>query len=46
MSIRVLMVRKMPRLFGGMEADLLPQLVPLLDEARTLAFRQPGLYFR
>jgi heme oxygenase (mycobilin-producing) len=42
MSIRVLMIRKMPRLFGGMEADLLPQLVPLLEEARSLAFRQPG----
>lgn len=42
MTIRVLMVRKMPRLFGGMEADLLPQLVPLLEEARALAFRQPG----
>ena len=42
MSIRVLMVRKMPRLFGGMEADLLPLLVPLLKDARALAFRQPG----
>lgn len=42
MSIRVLMFRKMPRLYGGMEADLLPQLGPLLAEARKLAFRQPG----
>jgi heme-degrading monooxygenase HmoA len=36
------MFRKMPRLYGGMEADLLPQLGPLLAEARKLAFRQPG----
>ncbi|MFZ0133300.1 MAG: antibiotic biosynthesis monooxygenase family protein [Desulfobacterales bacterium] len=42
MSIRVLMFRKMPRLYGGMEANLLPQLGPLLSEARKLAFRQPG----
>jgi heme-degrading monooxygenase HmoA len=42
MSIRVLMIRKMPRLFGGMEANLLPQLSSLLAEARQLAFRQPG----
>ena len=42
MSIRVLMIRKMPRLFGGMEADLLPQLNALLIEARQLAFSQPG----
>ncbi|MCG6907902.1 MAG: antibiotic biosynthesis monooxygenase [Desulfobacteraceae bacterium] len=42
MSIRVLMFRRMPRLYGGMEADLLPQLGPLLAEARKLAFRQPG----
>ncbi|MFH1982090.1 MAG: antibiotic biosynthesis monooxygenase family protein [Pseudomonadota bacterium] len=42
MSIRVLMTRKMPRLFGGMEADLLPQLVPMLTELRTMAFQQPG----
>ena len=42
MSIRVLMIRKMPRLFGGMEADLLPQLNALLVEARQLAFSQPG----
>jgi len=42
MSIRVLMFRKMPRLYVGMEADLLPQLGPLLAEARKLAFRQPG----
>jgi heme-degrading monooxygenase HmoA len=42
MSIRVLMIRKIPRLYGGMEADLLPQLVPLLEDARELAFRQPG----
>jgi heme-degrading monooxygenase HmoA len=42
MTIRVLMFRKMPRLYGGMEADLLPQLGPLLAEARKLAFRQPG----
>ena len=42
MTIRVLMFRKMPRLYGGMEADLLPQLGPLLAEARQLAFRQPG----
>jgi len=42
MSIRVLMIRKMPRLYGGMEADLLPQLGPLLAEARQLAFRQAG----
>jgi heme oxygenase (mycobilin-producing) len=42
MSIRVLMIRKMPRLFGGMEADLLPQLNALLFEARQLAFSQPG----
>jgi heme-degrading monooxygenase HmoA len=32
----------MPRLFGGMEADLLPQLSTLLIEARQLAFAQPG----
>lgn len=42
MSIRVLMTRKMPRLFGGMEADLLPQLVPMLNELRAMAFQQPG----
>ena len=42
MTIRVLMTRKLPRLVGGMEADLLPQLVPLLIEARALAFQQPG----
>lgn len=42
MSIRVLMFRKMPRLYGGMEANLLPQLGPLLSEARKLAFRQSG----
>ncbi len=42
MSIRVLMIRKMPRLYGGMEANLLPQLNTLLIEARQLAFSQPG----
>ncbi len=42
MTIRVLMLRKMPRLTGGMEAELLPHLVPMLDELRTMAFRQPG----
>ena len=42
MTIRVLMTRKLPRLTGGIEAELLPQLVPLLNEARSLAFRQPG----
>ena len=42
MSIRVLMFRKMHRLYGGMEADLLSQLGPLLAETRKLAFRQPG----
>jgi heme oxygenase (mycobilin-producing) len=42
MSIRVLMTRRMPRLTGGMEAELLPQLVPMLTELRSLAFRQPG----
>lgn len=42
MTIRVLMTRKLPRLVGGIEADLLPQLVPMLNEARSLAFRQPG----
>lgn len=42
MSIRVLMTRRLPRLPGGMEAELLPQLVPLLNELRSMAFRQPG----
>lgn len=42
MTIRVFMFRRMPKMYGGMEADLLPQLVPLLLEARQLAFRQPG----
>ena len=36
------MFRKMPHLYAGMEANLLPQLGPLLAEARKLAFRQPG----
>jgi len=42
MSIRVFMTRKLPRLPNEMEADLLPQLVPLLTELRSMAFRQPG----
>lgn len=42
MTIRVLMTRKMPRLMGGMEAELLPQLVPMLTELRSMAFRQAG----
>lgn len=42
MSIRVLMTRKLPRLAGEMEAELLPQLVPLLNELRSIAMRQPG----
>ncbi len=42
MSIRVLMTRKMPRLAGGMEAALLPTLVPMLTELRSMAMRQPG----
>lgn len=42
MSIRVLMTRMMPRLVGEMEADLLPQLVPMLTELRSMAMRQPG----
>lgn len=42
MSIRVLMTRRLPRLAGEMEAELLPQLVPLLNELRSMAMRQPG----
>ncbi len=42
MSIRVLMTRRMPQLAGEMEADLLPQLGPLLTELRSMAMRQPG----
>lgn len=42
MSIRVLMTRRMPRLADGMEAELLPQLVPLLNELRSMAMRQTG----
>lgn len=42
MSIRVLMTRRMPRLAGEMEAALLPQLVPMLTELRSMAMRQPG----
>lgn len=42
MSIRVLMTRKLPRLAGEMEAELLPELVPLLTELRSMAMRQPG----
>jgi heme-degrading monooxygenase HmoA len=42
MTIRVLMIRKLPRLTGGLEAELLPQLVPMLTELRSMAFRQPG----
>jgi len=32
----------MPRLANEMEAELLPELVPLLTELRSMAFRQPG----
>jgi heme-degrading monooxygenase HmoA len=42
MSIKVLITRKLPRLANKMEADLLPQLVPMLTELRSMAFRQPG----
>lgn len=42
MTIRVLMTRNLPRLVGGIEAELLPQLVPMLTELRSMAFRQPG----
>jgi len=42
MSIRVIMTRRMPRLANEMEAELLPQLGPMLTELRSMAFRQPG----
>ena len=42
MSIRVLMTRRLPRLANEMEAELLPRIVPLLTELRSMAFRQPG----
>jgi heme oxygenase (mycobilin-producing) len=42
MTIKVLMTRRLPRLAGELEADLLPQLVPLLHKLRQMAFDQPG----
>ena len=42
MTIRVLMTRKLPRLPGGMEAELLPKVAPLLMELRSMALSQPG----
>ncbi|MFH2133512.1 MAG: antibiotic biosynthesis monooxygenase family protein [bacterium] len=42
MTVRVLMIRKLPRMMGGLEAELLPQLASLLTELRTLASHQSG----
>lgn len=42
MTVRVLMTRKLPRMMGGLEAELLPQLSSLLIELRTLASHQSG----
>jgi len=42
MTIRVLMIRKLPRMLGGLEAELLPNLSELLIELRTIASHQSG----
>lgn len=42
MTIRVILTRKLPRLSGGVEAELLPQLVPMLNDLRSMALRHPG----
>lgn len=42
MSIRVLMMRKVPKLTNDMHVALLPRLSEMLDELREMAHRQPG----
>lgn len=42
MTIRVLMLRRIPKLTSGMEVSILPKLSELLIEVRNLANQQPG----
>jgi len=42
MLVRVLMLRKVPQLTGGLDAALLPKLSEMLADLRALANRQPG----
>ncbi len=42
MTIRVLMIRKIPQLTSGMEVSVLPRLSELLIQLRNLANEQPG----
>ena len=42
MSIRVLMLRRVPKLANDTNVALLPQLSGMLDELRDMAHRQPG----
>ena len=42
MTIRVIMIRKLPHLMGGLEAELLPQLASLLTELRSIASHKSG----
>ncbi len=42
MTIRVLMTRKVPKMFNGMDLALLPTLSEMLIELRSIANRQPG----
>jgi heme oxygenase (mycobilin-producing) len=42
MTIRVLMIRRVPRMTAGMDITILPKLSQLLTELRNLANMQPG----